>query len=224
MFLNLKCNCLDNSETEVSSMSRSSKNSKTTDNSILSFIKQAKANSISNTPNNCDGQSLSKQFQVPKNQKKKGNYGIYFPKDSTNGPKNKHPLTCVNSKDPNNQKSFKACNKLLSPQAKPPSSTKEKKRDNMKSNSKFVKKRLGEKRLKEIMDQIDEIQDFSFDKMKDILTEGEKDLGMFIFTILKDHHTTPKTSDSSLKKINVNPESSFAFSAKNPLSKNPHKE
>ena len=99
MFLSLKCNCLDNSETEVSSMSRSSKNSKTTDNSILSFIKQAKANSISNTPNNCDGQLLSKKFALPKNKKIIGNYGIYFEKETNNGLKNKHPLTCVNSKN-----------------------------------------------------------------------------------------------------------------------------
>jgi hypothetical protein len=185
------------SQEGISSISKSSKNSKTTDNSILSFIKQVKASSMSTTPNNFDSKYINLS-----DTKWHPTIGIHFSKEeSLREKKNKNknsPFTHTNIREPNKKVSF-AIEQVYSPQAKilnSLSKTKKKKRkkDNLNSTKTFLRKRLGEERFREIMKSISVHKNFDYGSLNDILTPVEKYLRMFIFSVLK--NDTPKTGSS----------------------------
>jgi hypothetical protein len=128
-------------------------------------------------------------------------FGIHFNKEeSLRVKKNKNknlPFTHTNIREPNKTVSF-VLDQVYSPQAKTPNSLsktkRRKKKDNLNTTKTFLRKRLGEERFNEIMEAISQNKDFNYGSLNDILTPAEKDLGMFIFTVLK--NDTPKTDCS----------------------------
>ena len=104
-------------------------------------------------------------------------------------------------KEPNKKVTFEL-EQMYSPQAKKPNSlsktkSKKKKKDKLNSTKTFLRKRLGENRFNEIMKAISENPNASYEVMNDILTPAEKDLSIFISTVLL--NDTPKT-DSSFRE------------------------
>lgn len=91
---------------------------------------------------------------------------------------------------------------MYSPQAKTPTSllhSKKRRRDkkNLKSTKTFLRKRLGEERFGEIMEAIAQKKVILFDDLRDILTPAERDLGIYMYTVLI--NDTPRT-DSSFRE------------------------
>ena len=146
--------------------------------------------------------------------------GIHFNREASLRAKNNNqnlPFTHANIKEPNKTVRFDL-DQVYSPQAKTPSSltkskskSKKKKKNNVNSTKTFLRKRLGEDRFNEIMSAIATDKDFSYGTLNDILTPAEKDLGLYIFTVMNTN--TPKT-DSSFREASKG-KSKFRQQSKN---------
>jgi hypothetical protein len=127
------------------------------------------------------------------NQNKSG--GVHFTKGPDGNSKKEGPLTCANNNKDKKTIDFKL-EGMFSPQAKLVSKkNKKSNKKGMSSTKGFLKKRLGEERFKEIVEQLMNEKVINYEIVQDFLRDEEKDLGMFLFTVVK--NDTPKTGMSS---------------------------
>lgn len=176
-------------------MSSTSKNSKTTANSIMFFIEKARAISNSNTPSGSNNMYQLRKFDLdPSNPQQ--TFGIDFQEKKKKKMRGKdQPYTCSN-KQSNKKKLGFGLDKVFSPQAKTPVSLgrRSKKKKNLSTTRTFLKKRLGEARFQEILKLLGGKSQANYSDLNAILTPAEKDLGMFLFSFLSSD--TPRTEAS----------------------------